>query len=69
VLRHPSRLLSDALTERVRAAYPSVEPVNSRFEPAIGALFLALEAAGAPVGPELIARMEPTLPPHALFET
>jgi N-acetylglucosamine kinase-like BadF-type ATPase len=69
VLRHPSRLLSDALTERVRAAYPAVEPVNSRFEPAIGALFLALEAAGAPVGPELIARMEPTLPSHALFET
>ena len=69
VLRHPSRLLHEALVARVRAAYPNARPVNSRFEPAIGALFLALEAAGTPVDTELIAHLEPTLPPHALFET
>ena len=69
VLRHPSRLLADALVTRVRATSPAVYPVASRFEPAVGAVFLALEAAGVPVDAPLLARLIPTLPPDALFAT
>jgi N-acetylglucosamine kinase-like BadF-type ATPase len=69
VLRHPSRLLADALIARVRASAPEVRPVPSRFEPAVGALFLALEAAGVLVDTPLLERLVPTLPPASLFAT
>ena len=69
VLRHPSSLLADAIVQRVRSASPGVCPVRSRFEPVVGALFLALEAADVPVEEGLLGRLAPTLPPAALFET
>jgi N-acetylglucosamine kinase-like BadF-type ATPase len=69
VLRHPSPLLSQALVARVRAESPQVRPVVSRFEPAVGALFLALEAAGVTIDEPLLARLAPTLPPAEFFAT
>jgi N-acetylglucosamine kinase-like BadF-type ATPase len=69
VLRHPSRLLGDALVARVRTTSPDVQVVNSRFEPAIGAVLLALEAADVVIDEPLLARLIPTLPPAATFET
>ena len=50
VLRHESRLLTDALVERVQATSPGVEPAFSPFEPAAGALFMALESRGRGCG-------------------
>jgi len=69
VLRHPARLLAVTLTERVRAAAPNVHVVDSRFEPAVGALFLALELAGVAIDAPLLARLTPTLPPAVFFAT
>ena len=69
VLRHPARLLPNAIVARVRTTSPDVRPVESRFEPAVGALFLALEAAGVSIDEALLARLIPTLPPSALFAT
>ena len=69
VLRHPSRLLSDAIIAQVQTTSPDIQVVNSRFEPAIGALLLAFEAAGIVVDDYLLATLIPTLPPPALFET
>jgi N-acetylglucosamine kinase-like BadF-type ATPase len=69
VLRHPARLLAAALTERVRAAAPNVQVVDSRYEPVVGALFLALELAGVLIDAPLLARLMPTLPPAAFFAT
>jgi N-acetylglucosamine kinase-like BadF-type ATPase len=69
VLRHPARLLAETLIERVRAAAPHVQVVESRFEPAVGALFLALELAGVAIDTPLLGRMTPTLPPAAFFAT
>lgn len=69
VLRHPSSLLSDAIIERVRLVSPQVRPALSRFEPAVGALFLALEAAGVPISEALLAKLAPTLPPISFFAT
>ena len=67
--RHPARLLAETLAECVHAAAPHVHVVESRFEPAVGALFLALELAGVPIDTPLLARLTPTLPPAAFFAT
>lgn len=69
VLRHPSPLLSQTIIARVREIAPRVRPANSRFEPAVGALLLALEAAGIVVDEPLIARVLPTVPPPSFFKT
>ena len=69
VLRHPARLLVETLVARVRSAAPNVQVVESRLEPAAGALFLALELAGVVIDDSLLARMTPTLPPAAFFAT
>jgi N-acetylglucosamine kinase-like BadF-type ATPase len=69
VLRHPARMLAATLTERVRAVTPHVQVVDSRFEPAVGALFLALEQAGVTIDDLLLARLRLTLPPAAFFAT
>jgi N-acetylglucosamine kinase-like BadF-type ATPase len=69
VLRHSTRLLAETLTERVRAAAPDVHVVDSRFEPVVGALFLALELAGVPIDMSLLARLTPTLPAAVFFAT
>ena len=69
VLRHPSSLLREALIARVQAAAPGARPRVSRFEPAVGALFLALEAAGIAIDQLRRARLASTLPPAAFFAT
>ncbi len=69
VLRHPSRLLADALVTRVRASSPGARAVNSRFEPAVGALLLALEVAGARVDEPLLTRLVATIPPAQFYAT
>jgi N-acetylglucosamine kinase-like BadF-type ATPase len=69
VLRHPSSLLRDALVERVAAAVPGVRPLISRFEPAAGAVLLALDSAGRHVDEPLLANLAATLPEAALFST
>src|SRR5205814_1933657 len=48
LLKHESPL-KQALVMRVLSACPAAQRITSRFEPAVGALFLALEAAGIAV--------------------
>jgi N-acetylglucosamine kinase-like BadF-type ATPase len=69
VLRHPSRLLAQALAARVLEAAPRAMPVASPFEPAVGAVLLALEAAGVAIAPGVLENLEASLPPAALFDT
>ena len=69
VLRHPNTLLPVSLVARVQAECPQARPVISPFEPAVGALFLALEAAGVEVDEQVLARVTATLPDATLFET
>ncbi len=69
VFRHSCSLLADALIARVQATSPGAVPVYSRFEPAAGAVLLALEAAGSPLDEALLARLAATLPDATLFET
>jgi N-acetylglucosamine kinase-like BadF-type ATPase len=69
VLRHDSPLLRDTIVERVLAKSPDVQPLLSRFEPAVGALLIALESAGVCVDAPLLARLTASLPPPALFAT
>ncbi len=69
VLRHASRLMPEALIDRVRAINPNITPVYSIFEPAVGALLLAFEAAGITVDEPLVERLTATLPASSLFAT
>jgi len=70
VLRHPSPLLRDALVGRVREACPELHPVSSRFEPAVGAVLLALERMCINTNDALLLdRLERTLPGAAFFAT
>jgi len=69
VLRHPTNVLKAALVERVRASAPGVRPVMTRFEPVVGAVLMALEAAGVIPDEPVLERLSATLPPAALFAT
>lgn len=69
VLRHPDRLLRDSLVARVREAAPGARPVDSPYEPVVGALLLALETASVRIDAGLLARLAPTLPPPSLYLT
>jgi hypothetical protein len=69
VLRHPTPLLREALIARVQSVAPGAKPLVSRFEPAVGALFLALETAGIAIDEPLRARLAATLPSAAFFAT
>jgi N-acetylglucosamine kinase-like BadF-type ATPase len=62
VLRHPSRLLADAVVARV----PGGRPLASAFEPVVGSLLLAADAVGATLDEE---RLRATFPPTTLFAT
>jgi len=69
VLRHPSPRLREALIGRVREAAPDVNPIQSRFEPAAGAVLLALDLACIETSNALLERLEQTLPGAAFFAT
>lgn len=69
VLRHPSPLLADAIIARVRTTSPDVQPTRYRFEPIIGVLFTALEAAEVAINDVLLNNLIPTIPAPTLFAT
>jgi len=69
VFRHPHRDLIDTMIERLHREAPAVEPIHSPFEPVIGAVFLALEAAGTAIDDNLRHRLRPTIPAADFFKT
>jgi N-acetylglucosamine kinase-like BadF-type ATPase len=69
VFRHPSPALPEAVIETVRRTSPGVRPMRCRFEPIVGVLFSALEAAGVRVNASIAANLTPTLPPPNFFMT
>jgi N-acetylglucosamine kinase-like BadF-type ATPase len=69
MFHHPSPLLPDLIAEVVRSAAPGVRPMRCRFEPIVGVVFSALEAAGVSVDELLVTRLVPTLPSAAFFAT
>jgi N-acetylglucosamine kinase-like BadF-type ATPase len=69
IFRHASHVLPDAIIECVRRMSADITPIRSPFEPVVGALMLAIEAAGAAVGTSCRARLTSSLPPAMLFAT
>jgi len=69
VWRHPSPLLRDSLVARVHEAAPGARATQSRFEPAAGAVLLALDLAGIDPDAALLERLETTLPGAEFFAT
>ena len=69
VLRHPSPLLRDSLIGRVREVAPDVHPIRSRFEPAAGAVLLALDVVCIGTDAAFLKRLESSLPNASFFAT
>ena len=69
VLRHSSDLIADGIVARVRATLPQAQPVRAEFEPAVGALLLALEQGGVPVDDAVLFNVRATMPAAELFAT
>ena len=69
VLRHSSPVLREALVERVREAVPNVQAIQSRFEPALGAVLLALDLLKIDTDAALLKQLEKTRPRAAFFAT
>jgi N-acetylglucosamine kinase-like BadF-type ATPase len=61
VFRHAGTILPGAIVERVRATYPQVRPVVMADEPVVGAVMLALEAAGVSIEPSVLSRLHVTV--------
>ena len=69
VLRHPSPFLSEALLGCVREAAPGMRAIQSRFEPAAGAVLLALDALSIQSDATLLGQLEKTFPDVTFFAT
>ncbi len=69
IFRHRGNALVDAILQRMTQSVPGIVAVRSGYEPVIGALLLAFEAAGITVDTELKRRLEATLPHTSLFAT
>ena len=69
VMRHPSKVLVQALMQRVHTVNPEVSWQASGHEPVFGALLLALELARHPVDAALLGRLESTCPEESVFLT
>ena len=69
VLRHPSPLLRNSLVQRVHEAAPSVQAIRSRFEPAVGAVLLALDLLRIETTITLLQQLETSLPEAGFFTT
>lgn len=69
LLRETHSPLASAIIDKIVSVNPLVQPIMSQFEPAVGALFLALEQMGAIIDDQMLARLRPSLPPASLFET
>lgn len=69
VLRHPSNLLRDAIVARVQKTLPAAQPIRSAFEPAVGAIMLALEAASVRLDAAVLDRLRHSMPHHDTFAT
>jgi N-acetylglucosamine kinase-like BadF-type ATPase len=69
LLRERAGLLPGTLVAHVLSAHPDVHIARQVHEPAIGALLLALDALHSPGDARMLAAIERTLPPGALFAT
>jgi N-acetylglucosamine kinase-like BadF-type ATPase len=69
VFRHPSAVLPEAVIETVRQSSPGVRPMRCRYEPIVGVLFSALEAAGVSIDEAVAAHLLSTIPPAGFFVT
>lgn len=64
---HP--LLVETMKAEILRVAPQARIVPARYEPAVGALLLAFDAAGIPVSGELLGRLEAGSPGPAFYDT
>ena len=66
---HGAPEVKQAIIDQVQQTSPSVHAVRCRFEPVIGVVCAALEAAGVVVDEARLANLLPTIPPASFFTT
>jgi N-acetylglucosamine kinase-like BadF-type ATPase len=69
VMRHPSRLMAQALLARMHQVAPRARLVQCPLEPVAGAVMLALEHSGAVVTETVWDKLGASLPGETLFQT
>lgn len=69
VMRHPSRLMAQALLTRTQQVAPGARLVQCPLEPVAGAVLLAFEQSGAVVTELVWDNLGSSLPDEALFQT
>lgn len=69
VMRHSSKLIAEAMFARTLQFAPGAKLVHCPLEPVAGAVFLALERAGAVVTEAVRENTASSLPGEALFQT
>jgi len=69
MMRHPSGMLPNLITERIRVDLPSAIPIISSFEPVAGALFAGFAAAEIKATPAIKDNLRRSMPDHAFFST
>jgi N-acetylglucosamine kinase-like BadF-type ATPase len=62
VFRHTGNVLPNAIVDRVRETYPEARLLVSRDEPVVGAVLLALEAAGISIDGAVMSRLRASYP-------
>jgi N-acetylglucosamine kinase-like BadF-type ATPase len=69
VFKGEGTLLMDTITHFVHQVAPRADIVKAGFEPAVGSLLLAFDAAGLPTGAEVLANLKSTLPDGNFYDT
>lgn len=69
IFRNPGQKLVQAIIDHLLPVYPHIIPIRSRFEPAVGALLLAMESAGILITDDIMNKLECSLPSRELFLT
>jgi N-acetylglucosamine kinase-like BadF-type ATPase len=69
VFKGEGPLLVDTVTQNIHRMAPRASIVRTRFEPAVGALLLALDACGILADEEVYRNLEKTAPPAAFYAT
>ncbi len=69
VMRHPSRLMAQALLARMQQVAPGARLVQCPLEPVAGAVLLAFEQSGAVVTENVWDNLGSSLPDETLFQT
>ena len=69
ICRHPARLMPGCVVAGLAKMVPDLQVVGNVPEPVAGAVLMALSGVGMPIGDDVRARLQASLPVDAFFKT